>query len=150
MRTFKVFDPWGQLVLLRCPSRMRREEAVNETDLVRDEKTEAKTQHTRSKCQSTGKLLATLSRHREHGGQAHRDQHHARNGAHSKDQQIRNRPMDVSNRGEDQQRYRRRTRKSVNHAHHERPKILIQSAPAKCPVHPGQRRVVGRVGMGLR
>jgi hypothetical protein len=37
----------------------------------------------------------------------------------------------------------------VNHAHHERPKILIQHDPAKYPVQPRQRRVVGRVRMGF-
>jgi hypothetical protein len=128
------------IVLLRCPSCMGREKTVNKADLVSDQKTEAETEQTRSQCQSMGKLLTTLSHHRERGGHTHCDQHHARNGAHAKDQQVNDRPMEVSDCGQDQQSHSRGTGKSVHDAHHERPKILIQADLSKHAVQPGQRR----------
>ena len=102
-----------------------------------------------SQRQSARKLLTALPNHRKCGGKAHRDQHHARNRSYTKDQQVSNGPMNISNRREDQQRHRRRTCESVNHSHHERPKILIHPDPAKGPVQPTQRSLVGRVGMEL-
>ena len=93
----------SEVGLLRCPSCMDREEAINKADLVSDQNTEANAEQPRRQSQAMGELLPSFSRHRESGGNAHRDQHHARDGTHSKDQQVRDRPMKVSDRGQDQQ-----------------------------------------------
>jgi len=57
--------------------------------------------------------------------------------------------MNISNRSKDKQRDGRGTCKSVNYSHHERPKILIHSDPAKGAVQPAQRSLIGSVGMGF-
>ena len=114
-------------LLLRNPSRMRREKSVYDANLVSHEETEAQAKQTGSECESTGKRLTSISNHSERGGKAHCDQHHARNGAYAEDQQVGNGPVNISDRGQDQQGDSRRTGKSMHYADNERPKILIQA-----------------------
>src|SRR5258708_5106441 len=134
---------------MRYPTRVSHEKAVNEANPISNEQTEAQTEQARRQCQPTGEPLTSLSHQPERRREAHRDQHHARNGAYAEDQEVSNRPTGVSDCGQDQQGYGCGTGKSVHHAYHERPKILINTDLSKDTVYPGHRRIVGRVGMTL-
>ncbi len=134
---------------MRHPSRVSHEEAIDEANPVSNEESEAQAEQTRGQCQLTGELLTSLSHQPERRGEAHRNQHHARDGANAEDQEVSNRPVDVCDRGQDQQGDGRGTGKSMHHAYHERPKILINTDLSKYTVYPGHRRIVGRVGMTL-
>ncbi len=57
--------------------------------------------------------------------------------------------MDVSNRGENQQRYRRRTRKSVNNASSRAVEDNWYTAPSKGAIQACQRGVVVLNGDGI-
>jgi len=82
------------------------EESVHKTNLVRDEKSETETEQTGSQGQAARKFLSSFSNHRKCGGDAHRDQHHARNCAHTKYQQIGHGPADVADGCQYQQSHR--------------------------------------------
>ncbi len=126
------------------------EEAAHEADLVSDEKAEAKTKQTRGQGQPAGKLLATLSYHRERSSNAHGDEHHAGDGAYAEDQQVSDCPMHISDRGQDQQRHSRGTGETVNDSNHKGPKILIEADSSPYSIHPRHWHRIVRVGMSLR
>ena len=72
-------------LLLRNPSGMSRKKSVNDANLVSHEETKAQAKQTRCECEPTGELLTSVAHQPEGGGEAHCDQHHARNGAYAED-----------------------------------------------------------------
>ena len=82
---------------------MGGEEAVDESDLIANEKAERETQHARTDDQSAIQPGEFVSREgkgqRDHGG----DQHHSRDSADSEDQKIENGPLGIVNRAQDEE-----------------------------------------------
>jgi len=78
----------------------------------------------------------------EGGSDAHRNQHHSSNSAGSEDEKIRNRPVRIPDGCENQQGHGGGTGESMNYAHYQRTKLLIETDPAKYSIEPGQRRMV--------
>ena len=111
--------------------RVAGEKSVREADLISEKKTKSQTQQPGSESQPMRKSLVPATEEPEGGSNAHRNQHHAANGAGSEDEQVNNRPVRIADGGENQQRYRSRTSESVNDAHDQRTQLLIETDVAK-------------------
>src|SRR5579864_8002016 len=116
---------------------MASEEAVGYADPICEHESEGQTHQARSQPQPLRKSLVPFSKEVECGGDAHRDQHHAPDGARSEDEQVSNRPVRIPDGGENEQGHRSGTGESMNYAHHQRTKLLIKTDPAKYPIEPG-------------
>jgi hypothetical protein len=132
------------------PAGMVGEETVNKTDLICDEDTEAETEQARRQRQAARESQASSTNDVECGSDAHGDEHHAGNCAHSENQQVSDRPVSISNRGEHKQGDGCRTGEAMNQTHYERANVLVQVALAEDAIHPGERGVVIRVRVSMR
>ena len=95
---------------------MSREQTAYEANLVNHQETERQAKHSRGHRQFAGEALASTHKP-DRRCKAHSDDHHARNGAQSENQQIGNGPVRIPDGGEDEQGNRRRSRQAVNDAH---------------------------------
>jgi glycine C-acetyltransferase len=121
---------------------MPREEAIRDGDLEGDEEAEAEAEQAGCDSQPAverGKALARVSEWR---ADRHGDEHHAGDGAHAKDQQIRDGPARVANFRQHQQGNRGRSGKPVHQANGQRPKKLIKPKPPQHPLKSAPWRLV--------
>jgi len=82
--------------------RMAGEESIGNAYLISKHRTEGQTHQARRQPQALRKSRIFISEKVKRRCDAHRDQHHASNRSHPKDQQVSHRPVRISYSGENQ------------------------------------------------
>ena len=81
--------------------RMASKEPIGNADLISKEDSKGKTHQARRQPQALRKSRISISEKVECRSDAHRDQHHASNRPHSKDQQVSHCPVRISDSSQD-------------------------------------------------
>ena len=97
--------------------RMASKEPIGNAYLISKYHTEGQTHQARRQPQALRKSRISISEKVESRSDAHRDQHHASNRPHSKDQQVRHRPVRISDGSQNQQGHCGGTREPMNYSH---------------------------------
>ena len=124
---------------------MATEQAINESDLICDEQPKSQADHTGHEPERPIGPREAIPRIREWQGDRSGDQHHARDGADSKNEQIGHGPPRIPYGRQNKQRYSRRPRKTMHNSHNQRPHDLIKSGGSKVKVKPSQGSLAGLV-----
>src|SRR5713226_286609 len=122
--------------LARNPIGVLRKEPIDEPHLIDNEKTEGQTYQSGDQSQAAIEANEMFFSICKWYGNRCGDQHHPRDGANPEYQQIADRPGGNTDGREHQQGYGRRSCKTVNDAHGQRPRDLIETQPAKRAIHP--------------
>ena len=107
--------------------RMRREEALSESDLESNEEAEGKAEQTGCDSETAIEWGKSPARVSERSANHHGDQHHAGNGSNAKDEKIRNGPVRIADFRQHQQSNRGRACKTMHQANGQWSKQLIQT-----------------------
>ncbi len=113
--------------LVRCPVRVRGEEAVGDGDLEGDKEPEGEAEQAGCDSESAverGKAAARVS---ERSANHHGDQHHAGDRANAKDEKICNGPAGVADFRENEESDRGRACQAMHEANCQRSKKLIEA-----------------------
>jgi len=121
---------------------MAGEQAIGNADLIRQRNSEGQTHQPGSQPQPLRKSLVSFSEEVKYGSNAHRNQHHPPNGACAEDEKVGNRPVRITDGCENEQSHGSRTGESMNYAHYQRTKLLIETDSSKHSIEPGQRRLL--------
>jgi hypothetical protein len=126
---------------------MAGENPVHVAHFVNDEDAKPQAEQTGAHGESVVQARESLLRIFERHGNRRGDQHHAGDGPYAEYQQIGDGPARVANRGQHQQRYRRRSRQPVDQSHRQGTQRLIQTELAENAVHPANGRGFRSVAM---
>src|SRR5579864_2790624 len=122
---------------------MAGEQSVHEANFVNQKKAEAHADQAGGNSQSGAEPRKPSTRESERKSQRSRNEHHSSDGSYSKDEQIKQRPLWVANRRQNQQRHSGGTRQAVNEPHNEGPQRVVQAQPAEVAVEPVDRSARG-------
>ena len=129
---------------------MAGEQSIYEADLVNEKKTECHADQAGRNSQAPIESRESLVRIGKRQNHRAGDEHHSCDGADTKHEEIRNCPLRIPNRGQDQQRDGGRAGEAVDKSDDEGPDDLIDTEPPKMAIKPTERRLLRRVRVGLR
>src|SRR6266705_6402324 len=105
------------------------EETAGKTDLVTDKEPETQTEETRPNHEASIEPRELVTGERKRQGERGGNQHHSRDGAEAENQQVKNRPLRITNRAQHQQSHRGGTCQTVNDANEQRAQGMKKTQP---------------------
>ena len=126
------------------------EQSAGKPNLIHQQQSKGEAEESGHQPQPHAEVSMFSSKEGEGRRDAHGNQHHAGNGPNSENQQVRNGPAWIANRGENQQGYGSRASQTVHDTNEKRPQLPIDSDLAEEPIHPRYRRFVRSVRMRFR
>src|SRR5882762_11214055 len=116
------------------------EETADKTDLVTDKEPKTQTEETRPNHEASIEPREFVTRESKRQGERGGNQHHSCDGADAENQQVKNRPLRITNRAQHQQSHCGGTCQTVNDANEQRAQHVKKTQSPKRSTQPIRRR----------